>query len=161
MVAHKGGERTSQQVKKRLTKKWLKLLAICNYVPLQKSQKIDHQRRSQKPAQTTSKSQVPISIRSMQIDPVFSNQRFATSRRTDTLPLQRCRQCYQSTEHTCPPTYPKHVRIGSCTKKLEQIFDFSFFWQDTVLHYLPWGKLKLGQDKGIPVLRDRTKITWI
>ena len=73
----------------------------------------------------------------MQIDPVFSNQRFATSRRTDTLPLQRCRQCYQSTEHTCPPTYPKHVRIGSCTKKLEDIFDVSFFWQNTVLLELP------------------------
>ena len=73
----------------------------------------------------------------LQIDPVFSNQRFATASRTDSLPLLRCRQCYQSTEHTCPPTYPKHARIGSCTKKLEQIFDFTFFWQDTVSRRVP------------------------
>ena len=71
----------------------------------------------------------------MQIGPVFPTNGFATSSRTDPLPLLRYRQCYQSTEHTCPPTYPKHVRIGSCTKKLEQIFDFSLFWQNTVTHF--------------------------
>ena len=82
----------------------------------------------------------------LQIDPAFSNQRFATASRTDWLPFLQCRQCYQSTEHTCPPTYPKHVRIGSCTKKLEQIFDFSFFWKDTVYVFLKdfWYLILLG-----------------
>ena len=71
----------------------------------------------------------------MQIDPVFFNQRFATVSRTASLQLLRCRQCYQSSEHGPPPTYPKHVRIGSGNQKLERIFDFSLFWQDTVVHY--------------------------
>ena len=78
----------------------------------------------------------------LQTEPVFKNK-ISPDRTVSVHCGRRCYcECCKNILHTPPATYPTHARNGSRRKKLEQIFDCSFFRQSTVPYTLFRGRVR-------------------